>query len=41
MTFLISSVNSLECFSMKNQDCKIRPEIISVNNNEPVLSFRY
>ena len=41
MTFLVSNVNSLECVSMKNQECKIRPEIISVNNNEPVLSFQY
>ena len=31
------SINSLECFSMNNQECKIRSEIINVNNNEPVF----
>ena len=31
------NVNSLECVSMSNQKCKIRPEIINVNNNEPVF----
>ena len=36
-TFLVSSVNSLECISIKNQECKVREEIISVNNNEPVF----
>ena len=28
---------SLNCISMKNQECKVRPEIISVNSNEPVF----
>ena len=37
MTFLVSSVNSLECVSINNQECKVREEIISVNNNEPVF----
>ena len=32
-----SNVNSLKCVSMSNQKCKIRPEIISVNNNGPVF----
>ena len=27
-------VNSLECVSMNNQECKIRSEIINVNTNE-------
>ena len=31
----VLSVNSLECFSMNNQECKIRSEIINVNTNEP------
>ena len=31
------NVNSLECVSMNNQECKIRPEIINVNTNEPVF----
>ena len=36
-TFLVSSVNSLECISIKNQECKVREEIISVNDNEPLF----
>ena len=35
--FKISYVNSLECISMNNQECKARPKIINVNNNEPVF----
>ena len=31
------NVNSLECVSMNNQECKIRPEIINLNINEPVF----
>ena len=26
----LSSVNTLECVSMKNQKCKVRPEIVNV-----------
>ena len=37
IAFNPSNVNSLECVSMKNQECKIRPEITNVNTNEPVL----
>ena len=39
MTFInanLSNVNSLECVSMKNQECKIRTEIINLNTNEPM-----
>ena len=35
--FNVLSVNSLECVSMKNQECKIRPDIINVNTNNPVF----
>ena len=37
--FLSSLVGttSLNCISMKNQECKVRPEIINVNSNEPVF----
>ena len=35
--FNLSYVNSLECISMNNQECKARPKIIDVNNNEPVF----
>ena len=27
----------LDCISMKNQECKIRPEIINVNSNSPIF----
>ena len=33
----LSSVNPLECVSMKNQECKVRPKIINANSNEPLL----
>ena len=33
----LSSVNLLECVSMNNQECKVRPEIINVNSNEPLF----
>ena len=33
----LSSVNSLECISMKNQECKVRPEIININSNNPIF----
>ena len=33
----LSSVNPLECFSMNNQECSVRPEIVKVNSNEPVF----
>ena len=33
----LSRVNSLECISMKNQECKVRPEIVNVNSKEPVF----
>ena len=26
---------SLKCVSMNNQECKIRPEILNINSNEP------
>ena len=38
MTFFGSNVlniDSLECISMNNQECKIRTKIIGINNNEP------
>ena len=31
------STTSLNCISMKNQEFKLRPEIINVNSNEPVF----
>ena len=29
----LSCVNSLECISMKNQECRVRPKIVDINNN--------
>ena len=31
------SVNSLECIAMKNQECKVRPEIVDINSNNPII----
>ena len=31
------STTSLNCISMKNQECKVRPEIIIVNSNEYIF----
>ena len=36
----VFNVNSLECVSVYNQECKIRPEITNPNTNEP-LFFPY
>ena len=33
----LSSMNPLECTSMNNQECKVRPEIVSVNSNDPIF----
>ena len=33
----LSDVNPLECFSMNNQECKVRPKIVNVKNNEPLF----
>ena len=35
MTFFTCS--ALKCVSMSNQECKIRPEAININSNEPLL----
>ena len=37
INFNLSNVNSLECISMNNQECKIRTEIINLNTNEPMF----
>ena len=33
----LSSVNPLKCISMNNQECKVRPEIVNFNSNEPLF----
>ena len=37
ISFNLSNVNLLECFSMNNQECKIRTEITNLNTNEPMF----
>ena len=33
----ILNVNPLECASMNNQECKVRPKIIDINSNNPIF----
>ena len=33
----LTNVNLLSCISMNNQKCKIRPQIVNVNGDEPVF----
>ena len=33
----LMSVNSLSCISMNNQECKVRPQIVNVNGDDPVF----
>ena len=29
--------SSLSCISMKNQECKTRPQVVNVNSNNPIF----
>ena len=31
------NVNSLQCVSISNQECKVKPEIVNVNSNEAIF----
>ena len=33
----LTSGNWLSCVSMNNQECKVRPQIVNVNRDEPVF----
>ena len=33
----LSCMNSLECVSMKNQECKVRPKFVDVSSNNPIF----
>ena len=33
----LTSVNFLSCISMNSQECKVRPQIVSVNSKEPMF----
>ena len=37
LTILSNITNALECISLNNQECKVRPEIISINSNSPIF----
>ena len=37
LTVLSSITNALECVSFKNQEFKVRPEIIKINSNNPIF----
>ena len=37
MTILSNFTNELNCISIKNQECKIRPEVININSNNPIF----
>ena len=34
LTVLLNFTNALDCISMKNQECKIIPEIVNINSNK-------
>ena len=33
----LTRANSLNCISMNNQECKVRPQIVNVNSDESVF----
>ena len=37
LTVLLNFTNALECISMKNQECIVRPEIVDTNSNNPIF----
>ena len=37
LSSILSSINSLKCILMKNQECKARPETVNVNSKEPIF----
>ena len=37
LTILSNFTNALDCISMKNQECKVRTEIININSNNPMF----
>ena len=37
LTILSNFTNALDCISMKNQECKVRPEAIYINSNNPMF----
>ena len=37
LTILSNITNALNCVLMKNQECKIKPEIINIYSNNPIF----
>ena len=37
LTILSNLTNALNCISVKNQECKTRPQVINVNSNNHIL----
>ena len=37
LTVLLNFTNALECISMKNQECIVRPEIVDIKSNNPIF----
>ena len=33
----LSNINSLQCVSTKNEECKVRPEIVDNNSDNPIF----
>ena len=33
----LTGLNLLSCISITNKECKVRPDIVNVNSNEPVF----
>ena len=33
----LSNINPLECISMNNQECKVKPESVDINSNNPIF----
>ena len=33
----LTGINMLSCISMKNQECKVRPQIVNLNGDKPVF----
>ena len=37
LTILSNFANALNCISMKDQECKTRPQVIDINTNNPIF----
>ena len=37
LTVISNITGALECISIKNQQCKVRPKIVDVSSNNPII----